>query len=148
MTEYHNEIVQTLRDIGASIGLEAPSPSFVDMEGRFLDYQPGKGMQCIFPARARLAQSAGLVQGGMLAAAIDNVYGHFALIEMNAGCVTTTLNTTFIRPIEVDSGNITVEVRLRQKNRSMLFMDGKVSSADGRTAATSSTVMIVPKPKR
>ncbi len=149
MSEYHDEIAAALRTVAQQVGgLNAPAPAFTEMGGQFLDYQPGKAMQCVFPTQERFGMMAGLMQGGFLAAAIDNVYGHFALLEMRAACVTTTLNTTFIRAIPVGSGNITVEVRLRQKNRSMLFMDAKVLSAEGRTSATSSTVMVVPKPKR
>ena len=67
----------------AAAGLALPPPVFTDMQTDVRDYRPGNAerdnvgavMVARFPVLERYHNPAGVVQGGVLAAAVDNVIG-------------------------------------------------------------------------
>ena len=81
----------------------------------------------------------------MPTAAIDNVMGCFAMITTKRPCATITMNLSYIRPVKVDDGDMTVEVKLLQQTRSLIFLSGKLSNGEGRTACTATATMVIHK---
>jgi len=146
MTEYHQEICRELaKAAGPELSANIPPQSFSQMDGVFLDYMPDHSMLCSFPAKAAYANPMGLVQGGFIAAAIDNTFGPFAMLLTRKPCASVTLNLSYIRPIQAGEGDMTVEVRLLQQTRSLLFLNAKVSTPEGRTACTATSTMVIYK---
>jgi len=146
MTEYHEEIMQQLSDaLPKGADLTLPPPCFTKMDGLFLDYVPEHSMLCSFPAKQDYGNPLGHVQGGFIAAAIDNTFGPFSLLITGKPCASVTMNLAFIRPLKAGAGDMTVEARLLQQTKSLLFLNAKVSNAEGRTVCTASTTMVIHK---
>lgn len=146
MDEFEREIVATMHSLLAESTNPAPAlppPVFKHMRGRIVDYVEGETMICAFPALAEYANPAGLVQGGIIAAAIDNTFGPLSLLATRKPCSTLNLNTTFVRPIAAGDGEMTVEARVRAVTRALVFLEAKVADQDGRTAVTATSTMLV-----
>lgn len=146
MTEYHEEILEQLvASMPPQLREAGPGPAFTHMNGLFLDYMAEHSMIASFPVKPEYANSLGVVQGGFVAAAIDNVFGCFALLTTKQPCATITMNLSYIRPVKVDEGDMTVEVKVIQQTRSLFFVSGKLSNGEGRTACTASATMVIHK---
>ena len=146
MTEYHEEIIEQLvASMPPELREAGPGPAFTQMNGVFLDYMADHSMIASFPAKPEYANSLGVVQGGFMAAAIDNIFGCFALMSTKRPCATITMNLSYIRPVRVEDGDMTVEVKVLQQTRSLLFLSGKLSNGTGRTACTANATMVIHK---
>jgi uncharacterized protein (TIGR00369 family) len=148
MSQYHEELLAQLKKhLGPMPGVEVPPKIFVEMQGRFLDYIPEHSIICSFPSLEKYASPVGAVQGGILAAAIDNTFGPFAYLVAQRPCATVTMNMTYVRPITAGEGEMVVEARLVQKTKSLLFMSARLTNDDNRTVCTATTTMAVLRDK-
>lgn len=144
MNDYEAEFWAGMRSLLAGRGeMEIPPPSFRHLEGRVIEYLPGVAIQCIFPVPVHYANPAGLVPGGMLTAMFDTCFSPLALLVTHRGCSSLNINTTFLRPVKADAGEVTVEARVRATTRSLLFLEGRVTNQEGRTAATATSTLLI-----
>jgi uncharacterized protein (TIGR00369 family) len=119
--------------VGSNI--EIPPKIFVDMEAEVVDFRQDEGVLIVrFPVKERYQNPMGMMQGGMIVAAIDNTVGPLSYLVAPPS-VTTQLNTTYIRPISPTERVITVEARVVELTRRQLFFSARVSNAEGKTIA-------------
>ena len=118
-----------------------PPPVMEHLEMLFTAYEPGASLRAAFPSRHPFANSAGIVQGGILCAALDCIYGSLAVLEARAPCVTLTLNCTYVRPVPADDEPYVVEVRLGQVEGRVIHLEGVVIDQAGAVAVTSTSTM-------
>ncbi|MDY0162354.1 PaaI family thioesterase [Desulfobotulus sp.] len=138
----HEEIVDCLRRAGKTLGENFISPACLDlMAGRFTGYGPGVFLSCVFTPQRSFANPLGFVQGGMLMAAFDNVFGPFSILESGLAAVTLELNASFLRPLPVGDGPFEIGVRLVEKSRGFLVMEGEARTAGKALAARAYTRM-------
>jgi acyl-coenzyme A thioesterase PaaI-like protein len=83
-------------------------------------------------AAATLANSAGGVQGGVLAA----VVGHRIAEELGAGLC--DYDVTFVRAVPADGAGMTVDVEVRHGGRRLVAADARLRDAAGRVAVLAS----------
>jgi uncharacterized protein (TIGR00369 family) len=86
----------------------------------------------------------GGVNGGLIAAAIDQVMGAIGMLESPRGSAiaTATLNVQYLRPAHTP---LTFRGTASKRGRTLVFIDVAVEDADGRlTTSASGTMMIVP----
>ncbi len=125
-------------------GLEIPPKCFVDMGAEFVDHEPGKSLRVRFPVYERYAGPTGFMQGGILTAAFDNAYGPFSYLTARAPCASITIDTHFLRPVQADGTEVVeVEVNLRARTRSLLFIEGECYNSRGKVVAASTTTMAI-----
>jgi uncharacterized protein (TIGR00369 family) len=88
-----------------------------------------------FDGRAEFANPAGFVQGGMLAAMLDDTMGAavFASTGGRLYTVTIGMNLSFLAPAR--PGRLTGEGRILQLGRTVAFMEGALSDAAGSVLA-------------
>jgi len=131
--------------IGADKKIAIPPKVFLDMQGRFTGYEKERSLRSVFPIFERYEGPSGVMQGGMIAAAFDNTYGPFSYLTTSRYCITLNLNTSFVRPSLTADKELTIEVRLVDKTKQFLLLEGSAWNAQGKLIAQStSQMMIVP----
>lgn len=108
-----------------------------------LDLEAGR-LEMAFVGREDFRNPAGTVQGGMLAAMLDDVTASLATATATRDerCATLDLHTSFLRPAKV--GPIRGSARIVRRGREIVTVSGELSQ-DGRPVAiATATCMLVP----
>ena len=148
MPETHEAILEALR---AAVKSEPPAgelPAVFDaFQVRFKSYTAGRSLACFVPADPRFATATGVLQSGVITAAFDIAFSCLALLEARRLVSPVTMEASFIRPIAADGHLFEVHARIKAKSRSAIFLDGRASTTNGKTAATAGATMAVLKAK-
>jgi acyl-coenzyme A thioesterase PaaI-like protein len=117
-----------------------PPPIFVAMEGEFLELDLEAGILAArFPVLERYLNPYGTMQGGMVAAAVDNTLGPLSVLVAPPN-VTRRLEMKYSRPATLDMGRIVVKARLLERTKRWLFFEAEVRSPSGLRLARSKAV--------
>jgi len=143
MSEYHAEILHALKSKSAGTGLQVPCAAFALSGGLFLDYVSMRSLLCEFPVSETMASVDGTVQFGHLANLMEQTAFQLAFLVSNEPCTPVSLNTQCIRPMGVLHGPITIEAKLRNRTKSLVFVEVKATSGENRTVATASVTFTV-----
>jgi len=129
-----------MRAAGAD-GLRLPPPVMEDMEAEIRDYRPsdredgvGAALVVRFPVLERYQNPLGIMQGGVMAAAVDNTIGPLSYLVAPPS-VTAQLTMTFLAPATPDMETVTVEARLTARAGRQLVLDATVTAPDGTELA-------------
>src|SRR5690606_33374532 len=87
----------------------------------------------------------GQLSSGVVMAAFDIAFSALALLEANRMVSTVTVESSFVRPVTADGRLFEVHARIKAKTRSVVFLDGRASTTEGKTAATAGATMAVIK---
>ena len=131
-----------LMEGAGAAGLQLPPPVLLDMETEIRDYRPGDAerdnvgaaLVARFPVLERYHNPMGVMQGGMLAAAVDNVIGPLSYLVAPPS-VTTQLTMSYLAPATGDLAYVEVEARLVSRAGRQLVFDATVTAPDGRELA-------------
>jgi acyl-coenzyme A thioesterase PaaI-like protein len=117
-----------------------PPPIFVDMEGEFLDLDlNAEHLTAQFPVRERYLNPYDKMQGGMIAAAVDNTLGPLSVLVAPTN-VTHRLEMTYSRPATLDMGHIVVTAALVERQGRRLFFKADVRTQEGLRLARAKAV--------
>lgn len=127
---------------GGAAGLKIPPPVFADMEAEVRDYRPGDAdrdhvgasMTVRFPVLERYQNPMGVMQGGVVAAAVDNVVGPLSYLVAPPS-VTAQLAMTYLAPATADTEHVEVTARLVSRAGRQLVFDAVVTAPDGTEIA-------------
>jgi uncharacterized protein (TIGR00369 family) len=91
-----------------------------------------------FDGKAEFANPAGIVQGGMLAAMIDDAMASIIIAHFGAKKMPSTidLHVHFLRPVRI--GPVTVEAKITERGRTTVFVEAELFEARGKRAAKAS----------
>jgi uncharacterized protein (TIGR00369 family) len=107
---------------------------------RLLDARPEEGWIRIgFEGRREFCNPAGFIQGGMLAAMLDDTMGPAAFIMTDGKLFTSTISLTVNFLSAAKPGPIVGEARVTQLGKTIAFIEGKLMDADGTVLATATT---------
>ena len=118
-------------------GETAPAPSTVHLGWKLLAVDPAAGtLSAAFLAREEFVNPAGLVQGGFLAAMLDETMGPTigATLEPGEFAPFLELKVNFLRPAK--PGRMTGHGRVIQRSRNVAFLSAELHDARGRVVAT------------
>ena len=118
-----------------------PPPVAKLLGWRLLDARPAEGwIKLGFEGKPEFLNPAGFVQGGILSAMLDDTMGPAVLVMTEGRSYTTTVSLTenFLNPAKV--GPITAEAKVAQLGKSIAFVEGKLTAADGTLLATATAV--------
>lgn len=105
------------------------------MRGEILNVDAEQGRLAVrFPNQARFRNPVGFMQGGMIASALDNVFGPLTYL-MGWTALTTQLEVRFLAPVTPDIEAVTVRARVDRSHGPHLFVSGDVSDGEGVTFA-------------
>jgi acyl-coenzyme A thioesterase PaaI-like protein len=112
-----------------------PPPVFIAMKGEFQDYDPEQLILSVrFPVLESWLNPYGMMQGGMVAAAIDNTIGPLSALIAPAN-VTRYMDLKFSRAVTTDIGFITVVAQLVERKNRWLSFTAEVTDPRGQRLA-------------
>src|SRR5215467_3638968 len=117
-----------------------PPPSAKLLGWHLLDARPAEGwIRVGFDGKPEFCNPAGFVQGGMLAAMLDDTMGP-AVFVMTGGrlyTATITMTVNFLAP--AIPGPIVGEATVTQLGKTIAFVEGRLTGNTGALLATAST---------
>ena len=135
--DVNQEIMSALRDnLGETLEeYLLPPPVFRTMEGEFVAFDPEAGvLKARFPVRNRYLNPYHAMQGGMVAAAVDNTLGPLSVLVAPPN-VTRRLTMTYSRPVTLDLEYILVTASLEEQNGRRLSFRADVRDRAGNRLA-------------
>jgi len=133
----HDKLMELLRDnLGEQMDEYLfPPPVFVDMQGEFVEFDLDAGwLTTKFPVLDRYLNPYGSMQGGMIAAAVDNTLGPLSVAVASVN-VTRTLEMKYSQPVMPEMEFILVKAELVKRADRKLFFEATVRSPDGQRLA-------------
>jgi uncharacterized protein (TIGR00369 family) len=118
----------------------APPPAAKLLGWHLLDARPAEGWVRIgFDGKPDFCNPAGFVQGGMLAAMLDDTMGPAVFVMTEGRLYTTTISITvnFLSPAV--PGPIIGEATVTQLGKTIAFVEGRLTGGSGTALATAST---------
>lgn len=128
------QVLTLMRErMGDQQGLLIPPPIFIELGGTTiaLDLE-AKTMSKRFPVQARYQNPLGFMQGGIIAALIDNTIGPLSFL-VGPPSVTTHFYTTYIRPVTPQDEYVVVHGEVVEQTRRTLMLRGRAVNAAGKT---------------
>jgi acyl-coenzyme A thioesterase PaaI-like protein len=120
----HDQIMVTIKkNLGKSWdNYRIPPPVFGFMQAEFVEYDPEKRRLAVrFPILENYLNPYGAVQGGILAAAVDNALGPLSVLVAPPN-LTRRLEMTYSKPVKIEMKYILVEARfIEQVGQSLVF---------------------------
>jgi acyl-coenzyme A thioesterase PaaI-like protein len=117
-----------------------PPPVFLDMQGQFLELDLEAGLLAArFPVLERYLNPYGTMQGGMVAAAVDNTLGPLSVLVAPPN-VTRRLEMKYSRPATVEMGHIVVKARWLDRRDRWLYFEADARSPEGLRLARAKAV--------
>jgi uncharacterized protein (TIGR00369 family) len=126
--------------IATALDRLTPPPSSKLLGWHLVDARLDDGWVRIgFEGRTDFCNPAGLVQGGILAAMLDDTMGPavFVMTDGKLYTATITLNVNFLAPAR--PGKIVGEANVTQLGRTVAFVEGRLMDENGTVLATAST---------
>jgi uncharacterized protein (TIGR00369 family) len=126
--------------IATALDRLVPPPSSKLLGWQVLDARPTEGWVRIgFDGKADFCNPAGFVQGGILSAMLDDTMGPavFVMTEGRLYTATVTLTVNFLSPAR--PGPIVGEATVTQLGKTIAFVSGQLTAADGTLLATATT---------
>jgi uncharacterized protein (TIGR00369 family) len=124
-----------------------PKPPCAELLGwTLLEHDAARGWAKIgFEGRPQFLNPAGFVQGGLLAAMLDDTMGPTALLASGGALYTATIdmNVSFLAPAR--PGRFVGEGRVVQMGKTVAFLEAKLFDAEGTLVArATSSARLVP----
>ncbi len=114
---------------------ELPPPVFTYMQGEFLEYdEDNKVLTNRFPVLKEYLNPYGAMQGGVVAAAVDNTFGPLSML-VALPSVTRKLEVKYSNPITMDLDFITVRATFLERQDRWLRFKAEVRDPQGKLLA-------------
>jgi acyl-coenzyme A thioesterase PaaI-like protein len=112
-----------------------PPPVFITMHGEFLAYDAEGGLLTArFPVLEKYLNPYRAMQGGVVAAAVDNTLGPLSMLVAPPN-VTRRLQMKYSGPVTPDLGYITVRAKLLERKGRRLMFSAEVRDQEGTLLA-------------
>jgi acyl-coenzyme A thioesterase PaaI-like protein len=128
-----------LERLPTDVPLRIPPPCLLEMQAGPIAFEEGQSLTIRFPVFDRYRNPLGHVQGGFLAAALDNTIGPFSYL-IAPPSVTMQLNISYLRPIDASQLSISCIARLTARTRRQLHIAGEVRDSSGKVAVLAQSV--------
>lgn len=117
-------------------GRVPPPPAAKTLGWELVEVEPEQGTITVaFDAGEHFLNPAGVIQGGFLAAMLDDTLGPALVATLPEGqfAPTLDLHVQFLRPAR--PGRLTGHGRVVHRGREVCFLSGELTDPDGRTIA-------------
>ncbi|MGE5454093.1 MAG: PaaI family thioesterase [Methylocystaceae bacterium] len=112
---------------------------FIAMEGEIIAYhEESHELTCSFPVKAEYLNPMQGMQGGFIAAAIDNVFGPLSLLAGGKPSATVQMQVMYHRPVKMGD-NLVITSRVLKRGRKLLSMEAQALNGDGELVANASS---------
>jgi acyl-coenzyme A thioesterase PaaI-like protein len=108
-----------------------PPPVFAELGGEFVDFnEQAANLKARFPVEERFLNPYGVVQGGIIAAAIDNTLGPLGMLVAPPN-MTRTLEIKYSRPASLRDEFLIVDAKLIEREGRRLFFRAEARTQKG-----------------
>ncbi|MFZ4713525.1 MAG: PaaI family thioesterase [Bacteriovoracaceae bacterium] len=150
MSRIHDQIFASMKQMKEQMGemgkkLMLPPPSMLTLKHHYIGYTEGVSLTAEVPFNPDFVNPVGYFQGGFLAAAIDDVYGPLSYMSTGGPCVSLDFNIKFIRPFVSEQKLVIIEAVIISKTKSIITMEAKMKSPEGKILAISSMTSMILK---
>ena len=125
-------------------GRAAPPPAAEVLGFKLIEIDPEEGtIEVSFTATEQFLNPAGAVQGGFLAAMLDDTLGPALVATLGHGewAPTTDLHVQFLRPAA--PGELRRHGRIVRRGRAVAFMAGELRNGEGELVATATATAAI-----
>jgi uncharacterized protein (TIGR00369 family) len=129
-------------------GRREPPPAALLLGFRLVDVDPDAGtIEVAFDGSERFLNPAGHVQGGFLAAMLDDTLGPALVATLDEGewAPTIDLQVQFLTPAR--PGQLRGRGRVVRRGRDIAFLAGELRGEDGVVVATATATAIIRRPR-
>lgn len=130
----HEAVIDALTAGLKEADLTLPPNCLLEMDGEITRYTEGQSLVVRFPVQERYENPVGVMQGGFIAAAIDNAFGPLSYL-VGPPSATTQLSIRYIRPVRPEDAFIEVEASVVEQAGRQLYLQAKVYNPNGKTVA-------------
>jgi uncharacterized protein (TIGR00369 family) len=136
--------IDILRNVAE--GRAAMPPAAALLGWQALEIRPGH-VRVRYEAREAFYNPQGVVQGGLLAAMLDDAMGPAAFTLLNEGTFAPTLEmkVSFVRPAR--AGPLIAEGNVVHQSRRFIHAEGRLTTEDGQLIATATATLVVSQQK-
>jgi uncharacterized protein (TIGR00369 family) len=128
-------------------GRADPPPAAELLGWKLIEIDPGEGtIEVAFIATDQFLNPAGTVQGGFLAAMLDDTLGPALVATLADGewAPTTDLHVQFVKPAA--PGELRGTGRIVRRGRDVAFLAGELRDSDGDLVATATATAAIRRP--
>jgi uncharacterized protein (TIGR00369 family) len=129
-------------------GRAEPPPAAVLLGWKLVEIDPDQGtIEVAFEASERFLNPAGVVQGGFLAAMLDDTLGPALVATLGDGewAPTADLHVQFLRPVK--PGALRGHGRVVKRGRDVAFLEGELRDAEGEIVASATATAVIRRPQ-
>ena len=109
------------------------------MDARAIDYVPGLSMTIGFPVMEIYLNPASTMQGGLITAAFDNVFGRLCYFNQPDEATTTLdINTYYHRPI-LEGDELIITATIKSQGKTKIHMVAEAYNQEKKLIATAAT---------
>ncbi len=129
-------------------GRADPPPAAVLLGWKLVEIDPDEGtIEVAFTASDQFLNPAGTVQGGFLAAMLDDTLGPALVATLGDGewAPTTDLHVQFLKAAK--PGELRGHGRIVRRGRDVAFLAGELRDADGEVVASATATAAIRKPQ-
>lgn len=135
-----DELLDLLKSrVPAGAPLRLPPPCLTEMQAEPVAWEDGALLSMRFPVLERWQNPLGYMQGGFIAAALDNTLGPFSYL-IAPPSVTSQLALSYLRPVAPDTTHIVCTARLVERTAKTLYLAGEARNAGDKTIALCQSV--------
>jgi len=120
--------------------IQFPPPVFEAMQGEVLNYESEtETLKNRFPVLSEHLNPYGNMQGGIIAAAIDNTIGPLSML-VSPPNFTRYMKVKYGRVVSLDLGYIYVSAIFKKQNKRQLFFEATVEDSEGNKLASAESI--------
>ena len=134
-------------NIRAALKRRAPASEYMGLEILEIDREKD-WVRVAFDAEERMCNLWGGIQGGMVAAMLDDVMSFAVGLNLGWGEISPTLEMKVSMLNAARPGRLIAEARVIKRGRSIGFIEGELRDAEGKLLATASSTATIAKIKK
>lgn len=119
-----------------SVELPPAPPCFTNMRARLTGHKPDTELTVVFPVYEAYCNPAGTMQGGIISAAFDNVFGPLCYrASKTPASAMVHMNTSYHRPA-FPGDELTITARVKTKGRRIVHMEAEAYNGENKLVAS------------
>lgn len=118
-----------------NFALKLPPHVTLELQGEVIEYISKKELKMRFPVQEKHTNPLGNLQGGILSAMFDDVFGPLTYVSAGKPVLTLSLQITFIRGIS-PGDTIDIHAEVLSRGLTAMFLSAKAFNQNGKLVAT------------
>ena len=119
-----------------SIELPPPPPCFTSMKARLISHKEDSELTVLFPVLESQLNPAGSMQGGIISAAFDNVFGPLCYrASKTPASAMVHMNTSYHRPV-FEGDELKITAKVKTKGRRIVHMEAEAYNRESKLVAS------------